>query len=285
MNTAAIIFHYNRPSKIKLILEQLKNTTPLHRYYFFSDGPRSEEDNQKIIKCRKLVNDYFPHSYQKNYKTNQTYKYHFIDDIKEVFEFEESAIIIEDDCFFENDFINSSLYVLNKYKNDKSIFCYKGYNNLIDINDNCYIKTNLFLPPWGWSTWKRSIDLLIDFRIKNISNLIRFKKLKDNTHNLIIRKYLNECEESIRDFSWDNHINLTIRLYNLYVLMPGKNLIKNIGYDDEATATKPLPSIIKYTSEIKNNFNYKTDLLKDMSFLNDSNITEIITLHEKALGL
>jgi len=286
MNTSAIIFHYNRPSKIYLILEQLKKSTPLYKYYFFSDGPATEADKPKVRKCRELVRKYFPNAVFKEYDTNQTYRYHFIDDIKNVFQYQEAAIILEDDCFFDNTFIDTSLHILNNYKDDKSIFCFKGYNNLIDVNEDCYLKTNLFLPPWGWATWKRSINSLIDFRKKNLFNVLLLKKLEKQAKNDTIKNYYKECETLIKYFTWDNHVNLTIQVTKQYVLLPGKNLIKNIGYDNEATGTFPAPGVLKYSNnKIYNDFNYKTTIIKDMNSINESNLAEIMLDHKYALNI
>jgi len=277
-----VFFYYNRPDKLLKVLEQAAKFN-FPKIYSFCDGPKNKEDEKKVIKCRELMSSFYPLGVHKHYKKNEGYLFRFINDLKEVFKYEEKAIIIEDDVFFDEQFIFASDFILNEFKDDKSIFCFKGYNNLIDISEDTYIKTKLFLPPWGWACWKRSIESIIDFSDYN-KVLIKagLEKIKKKCINKTFIQYIDDCKD-VKSFTWDNHLFLTILLKNLNILMPGKNLITNIGYGiDSAGAWN---TTIKYSNnKIEQGFDYQTKKIKDLNYLNEDNFADVIITHETRIN-
>jgi len=73
--------------------------------------------------------------------------------------------------------------------------------------------------------------------------------------------------------SWDNHVFLSILFYNLHVILPSKNLVKNIGYDKQASQTRNKNSLF-YNNTVKDTFNEKTKVFKDFSNINTSKTIE-----------
>jgi len=261
MKIPVILFFYNRPSKLLRTLSLLKKAD-IGNLYFFSDGPRDRKDLKKVEKCRDVAKSLFPNAKLFQYKENAGFGYRIVDNIKSVFEFEEKAIILEDDILFSNDFIDTCKEYFLKLSMDESIFCFKGYNHLINCSSSCYLKTNIFLPPWGWACTKKAFKSMSNFGSDTYSNRFKFKQLKNIYKDSELQKYISNCEKSIKSLSWDNHVFLSILFYNLNVLLPSKNLIKNIGYGTDASQTHDLNSIY-YNNSISNNFDYKNKIIKD----------------------
>lgn len=278
MNAPVVLFYYNRPDKLQIILDQLKKVS-FSKIYSFCDGPKNKKDKINVDICRGLIQKYFPLGYHTYYDENIGYNYRLINDLKSVFKYEQEGIILEDDTFFDEQFFDASNFILNKYKNDKNIFCFKGYNNLIDINEDAYIHTKLFSPPWGWACWKRSIDNIINFsNYESIFVRASLEKIKRQCRNAVFLKHLDDCKV-VRYSSWDNHLFLTVLLKNYNIIMPGKNLIKNIGYGHDATGS--INSQIKYANnEIIKGFKFDTDTIKDYNFLNEDNFADVVVSHE-----
>ena len=268
MKAPVILFFYNRPNKLLRTLRQLKKSD-IGNLYFFSDGPQNRKDLKKVDKCRDIATSLFPKAKLFQYKENAGFGYRIVENIKSVFEFEQKAIILEDDILFASGFIDTCNEYFLKFSRDDSIFCFKGYNHLINSKSSCYLKTNVFLPPWGWACTKKAFKNISDFSNDTYRNRFKFKQLKNVYKDSELQKYISNCEGNIESLSWDNHVFLSILFYNLNVLLPSKNLIKNIGYGTDASQTHDLNSIY-YNNNISNTFNYKNRTIKDYSEFNES---------------
>ena len=165
-----------------------------------------------------------------------------IKSINWVFEDNEMAIILEDDCIPKPDFFKFCELLLDKYKNDFEIWNINGTNvqNGKLRGDGSYYFSKYF-HSWGWATW-RNRWLKID---ENLETYEDFKSIQNKKHF-----FFNESEEKYWLKIWDN-----LKYNNkpdswayrwLYTcisnkglsITPNSNLIKNIGFDEEASNTK-----------------------------------------------
>ena len=120
--TGVAIIFFNRPNTLKRVFEAVCKAKPKN-LFLVQDGSRGEEDEEKIKKCREIVEkiDWDCNVY-KNYsdvnlgcgKRPQT-------GISWVFEHVERAIILEDDCVPQNSFFHFCDELLEKYADDKRV--------------------------------------------------------------------------------------------------------------------------------------------------------------------
>lgn len=254
MNTPVLFIVFNRPEFTLNVFESIRKAAP-KKLYVSADGPRTNvaEDLENCKKARTIATKIdwdcelhiLFHNYNLGCKTAVSTALNWI------FEKEESAIILEDDCVPDPSFFPFCSQMLNEYKNDKRIISINGFNFGYQGNPNSYFFSSLMCM-WGWATWKRSAAS-IDYNMTKWEKT-RFKKL--NTLFLLKSDNYNWIEYWWREFNkisnneidtWDYqwiYYQLSNRLLSI---VPNRNLIENIGFNMNATHTKNEASIIAQT--------------------------------------
>ena len=243
-----LITAWNRPEKIDALIRSLKIIKP-KKLYFSCDGPKNKSSYEliKIEKTRKIINENIDWdcSLEKKFnKDNLGCRFNMINSINWIFEKNETAIILEDDCIPNPDFFKFCFYLLKRHKNDKDIWNINGTNlqNGIKRGNSSYYFSRYF-HSWGWATWRDRWNK-IDDELKNYEVF----KNSNNLDNF----FLNKSEKKYWINIWDNlkyHNKPDSWAYRwLYTcisnrglsITPNINLINNIGFDNEATNTKIL---------------------------------------------
>jgi predicted SAM-dependent methyltransferase len=235
---------FNRPETTARVFEEIRRIKPL-KLLVVADGPRNDLPGE-VEKCtivRSIVDQVdWPCEVFKNYaKTNMGCKLRVSSGLDWVFRQVEEAIILEDDCLPHPTFFKFCEEMLIRYRNT-NIFCINGNHSLGTIGgyNNSYYYT-IFPNIWGWATWRRSW-LLYD---------VTMSKWPRNKQNKLINKlfcqYPTIVTEWIKLFdktykgiinTWDYQLVMSSFENNSLCVQPYVNLIKNIGFDKDATITK-----------------------------------------------
>ncbi|WP_440652107.1 glycosyltransferase [Candidatus Pelagibacter sp. HIMB1542] len=229
-----VIFCYNRPDKIKKLLRCIKNNRDYknYKYFFFCDGPKSDQDKKKCDEVLKIVKNFRIKNKNiiKN-KINFGLSQNVIKGISKVFQTNKYAIILEDDLYISRNTLKFLSSMLIKYKNHNGIGSISAYSYLHNFDK---IENNLYLVQrhcsWGWATWKNVWDNINwnNYRInkKNFSNggFDLWLLLEGQKKNLIN--------------SWAIRFNLYCHNNNLKCIMPRFSFINNLGFDENGTHTK-----------------------------------------------
>jgi hypothetical protein len=170
------------------------------------------------------------------------------------FEKEKLGIILEDDILPDPSFFKYANSMLKQYEYDEKIFSINGCNLGYKNQDAAYGVTRYF-NMWGWATWKRSNDLVKkswsdydrvqDFKPK--SAIIRSLKLDtkwplEEWYSLWITNFKN-THNGIID-TWDYQWTYTCLKNELFCIRPNVNLICNIGFNEKATHTLDMKSLV-----------------------------------------
>ncbi len=246
LKTPILITAWNRPEKVRILINSLKVLKP-ENLYFSCDGPRNENINEleKTNQTRKIINENIDWecNVKKNFNdTNLGCRVNMIKSINWVFESNEMAIILEDDCIPKPEFFKYCYLLLKKYEKDFEIWNINGTNlQNGNLRGNGSYYFSKYFHSWGWATWKNRW-LRID------DNLDTYESFK-NLHNKK-QYFLNKSEEKYWLKIWDNlkyHEKPDSWAYRwLYTcisnkglnITPNINLINNIGFDMEASNTK-----------------------------------------------
>lgn len=245
MNTPLLLIVFNRPELTKQVFEKICNMKP-SKLYIAGDGPREgfENENEKVKKVRKIFTNI---NWSCEVKTlfsdyNLGCKKACIKAIDWFFENEEKGIILEDDCLPHPDFFNFCENLLEIYNNDEKVSFISGtnfQNNNFRGDASYYFSKYVHI--WGWATWKKS------WKKYNVGNIefwpkwcetSDFKdKLPDNVErkywkNIFNKIYLNKID------TWDYPLTCSVLHKGGLTAIPNVNLIKNIGFGDDATHTK-----------------------------------------------
>jgi GR25 family glycosyltransferase involved in LPS biosynthesis len=236
-----LLITYKRPEKAKLIIDQI-NLINAEKVYVFNDYQANEELKDKVSLTKSVVKKNLKAKLilEKSATQNLGCKYGPETAISWFLENEEYGIILEDDCLPSADFFKFCEEMLIRYKDDSRILQING-TNLIStftnrLKESYYLST--VTSAWGWATWRRAWSLY-NLTIPIYQQLIDEGRLNSNYRDKKIRELRKREVECVLfdnfdawDYTWRFIVNL-----NGFAITPKVNLVKNIGFDEEATHT------------------------------------------------
>jgi len=253
-----LIITYKREKSLKKILNIVKKIDPIKLYISSNAPPKNNlEISDKVYNVRNIINNFkIKGNIYRLYRSKHLSVYDSIPkSINWFFLKEKYGIILEDDCIPVKDFFYFCETLLKKYLNNKLInsiggsnFCKKKISEIYYFSKYNHI--------WGWATWRRSwknFDLNIKFW-KKYKKTNHWKLLHDNDNE---KEYWEKKFDKIYGgsiYTWDYSWQACAWYKSQLSIIPNKPLVKNVGFDDEATYT------------IGRNFNYhamRTNLIID----------------------
>ncbi len=231
---------FNRPDVTKRVFEAIRQARP-SKLYVAADGPRLGRQGE--VECCQQVREiatavdwdcevktYFR---DKNLGCGKAVSLA----ITWFFENVEEGIILEDDCLPDHSFFRFCDELLVSYRDDDRIQHIGGTNPLnqnVVSSNYYYSKYNRI---WGWATWAKSwnhFDLeLVNWPALKESDLLYEcfgAEEADYWSDVFDTCYAGEID------TWDYQWFLS-RLCIGMGIMPGCNLVSNIGFGDGATHT------------------------------------------------
>ena len=246
LETAVLLVIFNRPETTRKVFEAIRKAQP-KRLYISADGPRTHvpEDAENCEKARSIVNDEDWNCDVKTLfrKENVNCGRGPSSGFSWFFEHETEGIILEDDCLPSQSFFWFCQELLERYRDDKRIV-HIGGNNFLegwrhDKNADYYFSQNGHI--WGWATWRRAWKYF-DYDINN------YEELKERGY--FDHFFLNRLEKHyrLRKFDrtvanrghvdwWDYQWDFARYTHNGLSIVPQKNLVKNLGFGENATHT------------------------------------------------
>lgn len=241
--TPVLFLVFNRLDVTQKVFKTIRKARP-SKLYIASDGPRLHKAGEELLveEVRQYILENI--DWQCEIKTffreiNQGCGKAVEKAIDWFFENEEMGIILEDDCLPSESFFRFCEENLMKYKNDTRITGIAG-NNFIKskISEDSYFFSRYFFM-WGWATWKsswiahQSIQENLEKILKNPEVTLGIPHKRANKK--IIENAVNARNGRID--TWDYQWILSNYFMNGLIVTPSVNLVKNIGYTDEATHT------------------------------------------------
>lgn len=218
------------------------------------DGPR--QDNANDIQERKTILDLIDNidftesiDYQiSEYNLGCTQR--VVSGLNYVFEKEESAIILEDDCIPSETFLEFCQQMLTKYKDDQRVGIISG-SNLVETSDkdNSY-HFSKYSNIWGWASWRR-VWTQYDVELNKLDEEA-MEKIKGRFNNKNEYKYWKAVFEQTKKQlikTWDYQLWFSLWINGQVSIVPSVNQIDNMGFGhSNATHTggpHPAPHIKK----------------------------------------
>jgi len=237
--TPILVILFNRSNNAEQLFESIKKLKP-NKIYINIDGPRINNHNDitEVEKCKDIFSkiDWDCIIEKQYHKENLGCKNSVISALNWIFEKEEKAIILEDDCIPCLSFFHFCNDMLIKYEDDKRVMQISG-SNFININnsDNCYFSSINDI--WGWATWKRAW-LMYDLQMKDHQKLIEQNIIFNYTKNNKIANWLKiYIEDALMPGSttWSTQWTYAMIKNNGLTIVPPKNLVENIGFTGPST--------------------------------------------------
>lgn len=246
-NIPVALFIFKRADKTVEIIRRISIVKP-KTVYLLSDGGRDADEKAVVEACREKVESAIDWdcTIVRRYSNENIGIYKNIaEGARWVFSKEEMAIFLEDDNLPEVSFFWFCEELLDKYKDDTRILWICGTNYLKayePLDGSSYVFTKNMMP-CGWASWANKFTRFYDgelilWRDLYIQNRLRseylYKRLYyQDSYNFNYE--LDALEAHGRFYSWDYQMAFTMRVHNLYAIVPKYNQIKNIGVDSLST--------------------------------------------------
>lgn len=276
-NIPILILTYNRPKKFLKVLKSLALIKPC-KIYISCDGPKNFEDIVKIKNIRKNISKirWKCRIYENFHEKNLGIKTGVQKGIDWFFYNEKMGIILEDDVVPSKLFFKYSKELLIKFRSNKNICAISGFNYFgkTQFGDGDYFLSKYFLC-WGWASWRRSwldsnknFDYWPKWKSSNFLKKIHQDPIEIKYWTKLIDKYYNK---SI--VSWDNIFGVSMWKNKSFCVLPNINMIKNIGFDYDATygfnKKYKTPNIIHHNNNIKHPSTLRVNLHADKVIFNE----------------
>lgn len=246
MDTAICLFVFNRPGTTAQVIRRVAEVRP-KRLYVVADGPReSHADDVNLCRQTRAAIDGidWPCRVEKNYAdVNLGLKGRVVSGLDWLFEREEQAIILEDDCLADPSFFLFCEELLTVYRHDERVMSISGSNfQPAPVGDASYYFGRI--PHiWGWATWRRAwacydAEMSAWPRMRSTDFLYDAFGRQDA---VAFWRAIFDDSDSLAA-TWDYQWVFACLKQGALTASPNLNLVSNIGFGPDATHTTDLGS-------------------------------------------
>lgn len=239
-NTPILILVFNRPENTHRVFEEIRKAQP-KKFYIAGDGARNIDEQDKINETRAIVNliDWDCEVKTLFRDENLGCRKAVSSAITWFFNHEEEGIVLEDDCLPSQSFFGFCSELLERYRHDHRIGHIGGANfqQGRKVGDGSYYYSRL-THVWGWAGWKRVWDTydvemksFEHFRVEDLKSIASHAPYRDIWYSNLEATYNHKINTWDYQYAYCNLIN------NRLSIIPNINLIKNIGFGNDATHT------------------------------------------------
>jgi len=251
-----VLLVFNRPDATRRMFESIRAIRPT-KLMIVADGPRPNRpgEEERCEEVRRIVSGIdWPCHAQGNFSPiNLGLKTRIVSGLNWVFEQNDQAIIIEDDCVADPSFFPFAQELLTKYADDERVMSISGNNFLfgrVPIPHSYYFSRVMHC--WGWATWRRAWALN-DATMPFWPELCNDGWLESLIHDPVECRHwrsMFEQAHSGRLNSWATAWTYNIWRHNGLCIQPSVNLVSNICFAvDEATNTNRPPPYLSFLND------------------------------------
>lgn len=278
VETAVLFETYIRDDYARVSFDAIKKAKP-KKLYFYSNKAR--EDHPDDLRRNELIRSWVK-EIDWDCDLHTFFREEYVDQytslsgaINWVFENEEQAIILEDDCVASLAFFDYCEKMLDKYKDEPRIWMISGDNYMEEYNPHGYdIMYTKDMQIYGWASWRdrwNKIDWNYDFISDYEKSGFIDSFFSTNKQRKFYKKLFSLQHEFImRTHCWDFVFVNTGWIHNALAVFPSKNLVENIGldgvhakqhkkapYNKEVTYTKDIYEIVNVPPFFQEDFLYQ----------------------------
>jgi hypothetical protein len=269
-----LITAYNRPETFRQVLKVV-HEVEYAKLFLSLDAPKASDivNRRKNKEVRSLMYDYAKENNRVElifYENNQGCRKAISQSITKCFTQVDDLIILEDDCLPLPGFFNYCKRALDEFRENNLIgsvssqsFLFGKYHPSEDVFLSKYHHC------WGWATWKRSW-LMYEDEVSSFSEFIGGEKLENLSSGEIgfkqyWRRIYNDLVKNEFD-SWAYRWLFSCWKNQLLSVVPRYSLVKNIGFDSNATHTSLEPMGLHKNYNYNRNadlINFKIPIVRD----------------------
>jgi hypothetical protein len=231
-----VLFIHRRADTTRQVFSAIRKYAP-SKLYVFADAARiGRNESELVLEARQETENVdWPCEVHRHYESaNKGVDKSILDGLDLVFESNNSAIILEDDCLPSDSFFPFAETLLKHYKNSPNVGMISG-TNLTGTRVTEFPYMFIGHPYiWGWATWShtwKNFRTTADTRKSFFNSLPAVRGLFSKVlfWNLLAR------ETALR--TWDIPFAKYVHSKKLFCAIPAVNLIENLGFDGLATHT------------------------------------------------
>lgn len=242
-NVPILFLIFNRPGITRQVFEAIRTLRP-SRLFVAADGPRRDRPGEEglVAECRKIALGVdWPCEVRTLLRDDNLGCGKAVSSaITWFFDQVEEGIILEDDCVPHADFFPYCATLLERYRHEPRIASIAGTHFLPDAlphRQSHYVSK--YFQMWGWASWRRAWRHY-DFTLSSLS-IAEWNSVLEARHPVAMEAgYWREILHGIKagDIdTWDFQFFFSCWREGTLHVMPGRNLVSNIGYGPEATHT------------------------------------------------
>ncbi len=254
---------FNRPDLTEGLLQILEPIVD-RKIYIAIDGPRSriQEDDHLCREVTRIVKKFSDKRLNLCRVLIQSENLGCGPGVKAAldwfFENEESGIILEDDCHPNADFFRFQDEMLERHRDDDSVFMVSGSSFLprpLTIEAPFFFTK--YTQIWGWGTWRRSWKKY-EFLLAEEDRLDWMQVLNDACPEMAerfywMREFNKLCGKSV-PHTWDYQLQFSAWKSKSKCIWPSANLVTNRGLRSDATHTlTPSDYLCQEACELRSN--------------------------------
>ena len=230
------LFTYNRADKTQMAVESLLQNAEAKDsdLFIFSDGAKNEkaiqevEDNRKYIHTISGFKSITIIEREKNWGLANS----LIAGITDVINKYGRVIVVEDDLILSPYFLKFMNDGLEKYKDDDRVASISGFLNPVgEVSEPFFLR---YFACWGWATWKRGWDLLINDS-RELLRRLRWKTSDFNIGGTGPFYGILYCDKVGLNDSWAVRFYASQFLAGKLQLFPNKTMVIQNGIDGTGT--------------------------------------------------
>lgn len=243
LNTAVLFLVFNRLDSTKQVFQAIRQAKP-PRLYIAADGARAKKEGEaekvKAVRNYIMQNIDWDCEVQTLFRDqNLGCKYAVSAAITWFFENEEQGIILEDDCLPSQSFFWFCEELLEKYKDDESVYLVSGDSRGSESfgmkEDYGFCKYPMI---WGWASWARvwkNYDAELQDWPEQRGGLP--SSISSHKHTVVFWKKTFERMYNKEIDTWDYQFSYLLLKNKAKCIVPRINLITNVGFGEGATHT------------------------------------------------
>ena len=259
--TPILFLVFNRPAETARVFQAIRQRRPRF-LYIAADGPRLDRAGEAALvsECREIVSAVdWPCEVRTLFRdTNQGCGRAVSGAISWFFEQVEEGIVLEDDCLPHPDFFPYCETLLGRYRDEARVATISGTHFLphqFPHEKSHYVSK--YFQMWGWATWRRTWQHYI-FDVDQIGSE-GFERMLEARHPIAVeRRYWAEIAAALRAGhidTWDFQVFFSAWKTGANHVMPGRNLVANIGFGASATHTNfssPMANLPTFPLQVTN---------------------------------
>jgi GT2 family glycosyltransferase len=243
LRTPVVLVVFNRPAETARVLEVISRAKP-PKLLVIADGPRKnrEGEAERCAATRALLDrvDWDCEILRCFSDVNLGCRERLYTGLSWAFDQVEEAIILEDDVLPDPTFFPYCEELLAKYRSNDEVMSISGGCFLppADRPSTSYYFSDFPLV-WGWASWRRAWKKN-DGETKGWPEYRESAEFRKKAPSLIPRRHLRSQMDRVHARTldtWDYPWTFSIWKAGGRVILPSRNLVKNIGFGADATHT------------------------------------------------